>query len=302
MRFIAEEDNRGSIAAAERAATLYRALLRAKPKNEAYRLGWLRARLQAAKPMVWIDRGGDGVRRLEALRKDVAAFVAHDPDSRAARRLMAATDAQLGYTRAWHLGAEDPDYDTALPPLDEAVETYDALVAGADDAERTDLQMSLLTALFERSLVLSDLQRWSDALSDLSRAEPLADGIIRRDPDDEGALRRRETLDSQKIFVFLGLGRKAEAVALALRVQQARVARSLAHPENAGYARDVANARQTYADALQEAGRRADACRNYRHAEKAWDAIEARWSLSSLDREYNVVPLRAAIEACSKSS
>ena len=302
LRFIAEEDNEGAIVAAQSAAELFHGLMQADPDNEDYRLAWYRSRLQAAKPLVWIDRGEEGAQALDALREEIASYLADHPGDDAARQLLASTNSQLGSTLSWHFAIENPQYQGALPPLDRAIEIYDGLIAEAEGAARDELQQTIIAALFERSLVLSDLQRYDGALADLARAEQLVDPLIRRDPDDQGALRRREALHSQKIYVLMDLGRTQEAAVLASTLMNVRLRRSQAYPDNGGFARDAASAQSIYAEALGETGQIASSCRAYREAQAAWTAIGERMPLSSIDRENNVEPIDAAVRKCDGSS
>lgn len=299
LRFVGEEDNAGGIASADRSASLYRQLALNHPDRPEHRLNWYRSRLQAAKPFIWIDEGEVGVARLARLYEEVAAYAGNRPDDRAARRLQAAVASEYGVSSMWHFPVGEPAFLAAIDRFDESIEIYDRLIRTAAGAEADDLRRSVLATLFQRSLVLSDLERWDEALADLRRGGEIADRFVRADSDDLGALRRRETIDSQLINVLLGLGRTERAVAVAEALTGSRRSRAAENPDNAGYARDAAGALVAFADALREDGQHEPACRAFRDAARDWRSIEARWSLSEMDRSQNLDYATEALRACS---
>ncbi|QUL36759.1 serine/threonine-protein kinase [Erythrobacter sp. JK5] len=298
MRFIADDDNEGAIVSADRSAALFGELMRSGPDKRGHKFSWYRSRLQAAKPFVWIDKGEEGVKRLEQLVAEIRADPAYKAGEPDARLALASTNSELGYTRSWYLSIDSPEDGSSLPPLDEAFEIYDDLFRNGPAELRDDRRLSLIALLFRRSLVLSDMEQHAKALADLEQAEGYAEFIINRDPDDAGAIERRETLYSQKVYVLAALGRNSEAVALARKILDARIARSKAEPGNDGYFRDVVGARQTYAEMLAEAGQLEAGCAAYREAERAWKRLGERIEISAIDQQNSIVPLKQALANC----
>jgi predicted Ser/Thr protein kinase len=298
LRFVGEDDSAGAIVSGDRSADLYKALAEADPSDDELQVAAYRSRLQAAKPLVWLDRGREGVTRLAALATEVDAYVAGHPDDREARRLSAALASEFGNTSSWTFPLGSAEFLAGLASSDRAIARYNGLIADAAPAEADSLRESLIAALFVRALILSDLERWGAAQADLDRAKGFARDLIARDPDDFGAQRRLESLQSQELYVLAGLGRTADAVSVAAELYAKREGRAEANPDNAGHVRDAANALQGLADTLADDGQHRRACARYDEALTQWRAIEARWGLSSVDRDNSMKPVTAAIGDC----
>ena len=299
FKFIAEDDNSGSIAPADRSAQLYKGLMDAHPKEISYRLDWYRSRLQAAKPFVWIDKGDEGVSRLEALVAEIEQDEFLEADSPEARIALASANSELGYTRSWHIPVESAQYRQALPPLDRAVGIYDDLYRNGPRELRDERRLTLIASLFRRSLVHYDLKQLNKSLADLERAEKMATFLINRDADDEGAKARLDTLHSQKIYVLLDLDRASQAIPLAERLLSRRLDRLEREPADIGRFREVVTARQTLAEALERNGD-AKACAEYRKVEKGWDDLARKSEISSVDRGNSIEPLQEALARCAR--
>ncbi|MXO91967.1 serine/threonine-protein kinase [Pontixanthobacter aquaemixtae] len=298
FKFIAEDDNEGSIAPAERSASLYSALIDKDPQSADYRFAWYRSRLQAAKPFVWIDKGPEGEARILKLIEELEADRVLAKQKEDFEIALASLYSELGYTRSWFLEVGKEDYARSLPPMDRAFAIYDRLFREAPAGKRDDRRLNLIATLFKRSLIHSDMEQPQKALADLELAERYANFIINRDPDDEGAKSRLDTLHSQKLFVLLDLGRNAEAIALA-RQSLAKREQALANePDNLGYLRDVATGQQGLADTLDEAGQSAAACAANLAALDIWEEVAKRSEISSVDRENSLVPLEKAKARC----
>ena len=299
LRFIGEDDNKGGSQSAARSAALYDEVARLRPNEASHRRNAIQSRLQAAKPLVWMDQGERGVRMLKAVQAEIGKFRKTNPTDREAERLAAAVASELGYSSSWHFELGSEGFMAGLASLDQAVSQYDRLIATARPEAADDLGQSLLTSLFNRSLVLSDLERWREAMRDLERAEAIAAKSVLRDPEDEGALRRRETIWSQKSYALIGLGRSGDAVNMAGQLVDARRKRAKREPENSGHARDLANAIQILGDAYEGAGQAQRACAVRREALSAWKGMNARSPLSAIDRENSLKPLEELVAACS---
>ncbi len=296
--FIAEDDNEGAIGPADRSAELFKWLSNMQPDDPGHSLSWYRSRLQAAKPFVWIDKGAEGIERVEQLIEEMKQDPAVASNGPSGRMALASTYSELGYSRSWHIPTDSPEYKTALPPMNEAVTIYDDLFRSGPAEMKDDLRLNLIASLFKRSLVHYDLMQLNEALADLERAEALANSIIARDPDDEGAKSRLDTVHSQKIYVFLDLGRMAEGVALARQLLDQRVDRLAADQANTGYLREVATSRQTLAEALERSGNSSAACSEYRQTRAEWDRVTSVTELSSIDQSNSIEPLAEALKRC----
>ncbi|WP_298466071.1 serine/threonine-protein kinase [uncultured Erythrobacter sp.] len=298
FKFIAEDDNEGAIAPADRSAELYKRLGQMQPEETSHRIAWYRSRVQAAKPYVWLEQGEEGAERLEKLIAEVERDPAVEAGEPKAMIALASANSELGYTRSWYIPADDPEYRSALPPMDRAYDIYFDLFENGPEELRDDLRLNMIAALFKRSLIYYDAMRLDEALEDLERAEGYANFIIARDPDDDGAKTRLDTVESQKIYVFLDLGRAGEAVETSQRLLSQRVARLQDDPENVGYFRDVVTMRQSLAEALTRAGNRSAGCREYRAVRLEWDALAEKSEISSIDQSNSIEPLTAALARC----
>lgn len=296
--FIAEDDNKGSIAPADRSAEMFKRLSELEPDNPSHRFRWYESRVQAAKPFVWLEQGEKGIARLERIIEEIE----REPETLAkeprALQGLASAYSELGYTQSWHISAVDPAYRAAEVNLDKALGIYQGLYEDGPKSMREAMRLSLITILFKRSLVHYDLTQLTQALVDLDRAESLVQFIINRDPDDDGAKGRLDALYSQKIFVLIDLGRLSDAVALARELLVQRSERLAREPKNPGYMREVAGARQALADALEKSGDKAAACRGYRLVREDWDRIGEVSEINAIDRFNNIDPLTKALESC----
>ncbi len=281
LRLIGEEDNPGTLAAGDRSAALYDKAAASARGTMEDRLNAMRSRLQAAKALVWMERGGEGVARLAALREDVERELAKQPENRAVRRLLAAVNSEFGHSSVWHFPEDDPRYRDGVKGADRAIALYRQLLENAPAAEKRDLQSSLLAALYQRAQALGVIGGSRQALADLEEGVALADGFIAADPHDAGAIRRREVLRSQMVYTLLELGRAKDAAAIAEALYRARAVKSAGEPGNAGYANDSAMALLSYAEALEATGQASAACRAFRDAAKAWRSIDQRWPITS---------------------
>ena len=162
------------------------------------------------------------------------------------------------------------------------------------------MRQSLITTLFSRTLVRSDLNQFESALADLDRATGFAQELIDRDPDDLGAQSRLNTLDSQKAFVLLGLKQYGQAIALARDLLQRREALLAAEPGDNGLFREVITARQVVADSLREAGQTEQACAVYTQVAREWEDYGARTTVSEVDRSNSLDPLSEYLAQCGR--
>lgn len=297
FRFIAEDDNEGAIEAADRSATLYRKLLDSGDATRQDRLDWYMARIEAAKPFVWIDRGEEGIERLSAVGDELDALAREDGFADTELGMVrAAAHSALANTMAWHYPTDDPRYRRSAVEAQRAVDLYETAMRDPNAAERAET--SLLSALYNQGLILPYMGEAVAGLRALERAATIADRRIAADPEDAGMVRRREAVHSQMIVVLGDLGRHAEAQRIAAGIAARREDRARAQPDNPGLARDAANSLHIYADALLAGGRHDQACRQFRRARDAYRAVDARWPLSELDREHQIAPLEAALADC----
>lgn len=297
LRFIGEDDNAGALRSGDRSAALYTALAKAEGLD-ADRFNATRSQLQAAKALVWLDRGTEGVERLTRLRREVEAETVRRPNDREVLRLLAAVNSELNNSSAWHYGPAEPGYAAGLEAADRAVAIYRDLITNSAEGERRDLENALLAALYQRAQARGGVGRWQDSLADIEEAIAIADRFIRADRGDDDAVQRRETLQSQQVYALLEVGRTEEAIAVSRKLTRDRVRRSASHPDNPGYARNAAGALSGLAEALEVAGQKEEACQVHRQALDRWKAVDRRWSMSPLDRKGVMDDARKALERC----
>lgn len=297
LRFIGEDDNAGALRSGDRSAALYTALAKAEGLD-ADRFNATRSQLQAAKALVWLDRGTEGVERLTRLRREVEAETVRRPNDREVLRLLAAVNSELNNTSAWHYDTSDPGYAAGLEAADRAVAIYRGLIESSAESARRDLENGLVAALYQRAQARGDAGGWQGSLADVEEAIAIVDRFIRSDRGDDDAVQRRETLQSQQVYALLEVGRTEEAIAVSRKLTRDRVRRSASHPDNPGYARNAAGALSGLAEALEVAGQKEEACQVHRQALDRWKAVDRRWSMSPLDRKGVMDDALKALERC----
>ncbi len=297
LRFIGEDDNAGALRAGDRSAALYAALVEAQG-DDADRVSAIRSKLQAAKALVWLERGAEGVERLTRLRREVEGETARRPNNREVRRLLAAVNSELNNTSAWHYDPADPGYAAGLEAADRAVAIYRDMIASSATGERRDLENAIVAALYQRAQARGDVGLWPGALADVEEAIAIIERFVRLDRGDDDAVQRLETLRSQQVYALLEVGRTAEAIEVSRGLTQDRVRRSARNPDNPGFARNAAGALSGFAEALERVGRSEESCRVRRQALEQWEAVDRRWRLSTLDRKGTLAETRAAVERC----
>ncbi len=296
--FATEEESEKAVEVARRSASLYEGVIGSGRDDADLRRSWYESRLQAAKPLLWIDQGGKGIEAMEALVADIEKDPALIEGEPAMRRQLAGAYSELGYTRSWHIPAEVDGYASASAALDNALEIYEDLFANGPEIEREKYRLSLSAALFRRSLIDSDLGSNAKAITYLDRAIKLVEVITVQDPDDEGAASRIDTLQGQKVYVLIAMKRFNEAERLSRIVLTNRIARRERDSESIGWLRDVATGRQALAQTLEEAGKSAEACIEYRQTLKEWDEIGKEIEISSVDKSNSIDLIKKSLRKC----
>ncbi|ABC65099.1 serine/threonine protein kinase [Erythrobacter litoralis HTCC2594] len=298
LSFIGEDDNERALASSRRSAAIYQKLLEYSADQPQVRLAWYRSRLQAARALPWLDRPGEGIAELDRLHNDVTAYAKPRATDWEALAVLATISSEIGNAYVWEYAIDDPRYMVGLNHADLAISRYTRLIEIAPRVERPLLREQKLSALYRRSLILGDLERWPAALADLRQAERIANEAIASDPDDMEAVSKRETVHSQMIYALLGVGNTTAAIDLARSLYEVRAERALGDPNNASLASEAANVRLALADALLEAGRRDNACGVYRRALKDWRTIDSRWPLNEQQRANNITHAENALLRC----
>ena len=298
--FIAIDDNEGSMLAADRSAELFGDLSKRFPRNFDYRRAWYGSRIQAAKPYIWIDQGDVGIDVLEELIAEMEQDQLLQTNNPVYLLAIAGAYSELGYTQSWHFPTDSPEYAYALTAMNKAIVIYDDLFLNGPENMRDDLRSILISALFKRALVQSDLASASFALADLERAEGYARFLISRDPNDEDAKSRLDTIYSQKGYVLLDLGRVAEAEVLARNLLAQRTERLARDPDNPGLLREAAGARQLFAQSLEE-GNKPTACDEYAETMADWDRIGEVSELNAIDKSNSIDLIEIALQRCGRN-
>lgn len=296
--YIADDSNEGALRPAQRSVALF-AKLAASPRGTVEdRAFALEARLQALKPLVWLDQGEVAVAGMQRLAVESAALVAAAPGSRDPRKTEARINTQLASAMSWtyDVATQRAAYLRSLPVAVRGIALQRQLVA--DFPGDRMIEMGLLTAIFTQALIHYDLEDWRAADRDFAELERLSAAMLRSDPDDSDLIRRRQTYFSQHAPILVELGRGAEGVAMARRVLAERTAQLAAQPENAGYRREHASAQGLVAETLTLAGQRAEGCRAYRAARESWRELARRSPIDPLVRNNDLAPIDAALREC----
>lgn len=296
--FIAEDDSQGAIAPAQRSAKLFARVAASPGAKVEDRVMILEARLQAAKPLVWLDQGMQAVADMETLSREAAELAREYPRNLEVRKTQARTNVQLASAMSWTYDLKDQlaEYRTALPVASRGVVMYRRLAA-AYPSDRT-VQFGRLTAIFTRALIYYDLEDWSNADRDFTELEQLGDAMLARDPDDSDVARRLQTYRSQHAPILIELGRKAEGIAMARRVLTERAALLVREPSNPGYRRDHASAQAFVGETLMLAGDKTGGCRAYRDAEASWREIARRVKIDPLIQANDIDPIEKTVTQC----
>ncbi|WP_414899590.1 protein kinase domain-containing protein [Sphingomonas flavalba] len=280
--FIAGDRSAEAHASGEEAATLFQSLA-STGDRERYAGKAIDARIDAAAPLSWIDRGEEAAGRLRQIRSDVDRHIAtygRTPDN--LKRL-----AHVQATAAEVLGrladAGKGDYAAALPDADGAIRAYDAYLLVAD--KKDGARRSLAIALLKRSLILYSLERDRAALADLDRAEQIAREQIGRDPRDDGLVRILNSILEQKAITLAYLGRKDHAVRTAQESLGAKRQRAQALPQDRGVQREYAGNLLLVGRVFEIVGDRRGACRLYREAQALFGTLDRQRPLADYDRQ-----------------
>lgn len=296
--FIAEDSSEAALSFGNRSVKLW-ANLASRPGATSGDKGMLlEARLQALKPLVWLDQGPAAVAGMQALAGEAARHSAANPGDAEARKTEARINAQLASAMSWTYDLENQmsEYRSSLPVANRAVAMYREL-ARRYPSDRT-VAFGRLTAIFTRALIHYDLEDWRNADADFSTLEQLAEAMLARDPDDSDLARRLQTYRSQHAPILIELGRDEEGIAMARQVLAEREALAAGEPDNPGYRRDLASAQALLGEALSLAGRARDGCRAYLDAAETWRAIARRSGIEPLNQANDVDPLEKTVREC----
>lgn len=296
--FIAEDKSLEAIPSAKRAGDLYGSLIASGKSQLADRVGRIEALLQAAKPLVWENRGKEAIAQIEALRKTVDPLAEQHPGDRAVLMAQARTYSTLSSAMSWYYKPDDPHYIGAIPLSAKAIEVYAKLDKAFPDDR--DIRNAQIAGYYNRALVFYDLELWQAAHDDLRKAETIAKAMLAADPDDSGMARRLQTIQGQLAPILVELKSYAEAIAMAEQVLVQREALLRREPDNPGYFRDRASAFLALADTQASAGRSAEGCASYRKASADWKVIARRWGVSALNQSNDVDYINDKLAQCAR--
>ncbi|WP_375289691.1 protein kinase [Qipengyuania sp.] len=297
-RFIAEDLSEEAIGPARRSAALYDSLLKSGEGTRADELGRVEAKLQAAKPLVWIDEGEKAVVQMEALVPEVRALVRQDSADPVGRRTQARLLSSLASAMSWSidLSTDRAEYLRSIPIAGEAIEALQNLHRRFPDDQ--GIERELMGAHFVRALIYWDIDSLDEAHRDLTASENHAMNLLDKDPDDSELFRRLQGFRGQHAPILVAMGRLDEAIAMARLALAERRKLVDAEPENAGYFRDRTSARRALGETLLAAGQRREGCAAYLLARAEWREIERRWGISPLNQANDVDTIDAGLLDC----
>ena len=296
--FISEDKAEEAIPAAKRAELLYSNLVSSGAATLQDRIALVEARLQAAKPLVWIDAGPRAIAAMKPLVPQIAGLAEHHPGNVPVLKARAHVLSTLSSAMSWAYDTETQRaaYLSSVPLSNEAIEILSGLHRDRPDDQ--SIQRALIGAHFVRELIFFDLYESVKADRDLSTAERLASDLLAKDPDDSDLFRRLQGFRGQHGVVLVDLGRDDEAVDLARLGLEEREKLVRREPGNAGYFRDRTTARRSLGEILMLTNRKREGCAVYRQTLAEWQIIKRRWGISALNQSNDVDSTRAAMRDC----
>jgi serine/threonine-protein kinase len=296
FEFIAEDNSEKSIIYAQKSAELYSEIIDGGQATDIDEINKIKSSLQAAKPLLWIGKGGEGIEALRKLRDEILVYTQAHPDNLAAKKLNGNIHSELADTMAWHFDDVGGDYHEAIPFMDYALKIYEEIVAKNKDDYA--IRRSLAASYYKRAQIYMGLDDDLKILADMEIARGYAQALLDIDPNDLSAARIVKVVEGEMAMILASLGRADEAIKLGEKaLKEAR--KSLeSDPDNAGYFRDYTNRLYTFADVMNTLGRKKDACRLQRQSMDNWNIIEERWGLSDLDKKNAIKDIKAGLAKC----
>ena len=296
--FISEDKSEEAIPPAKRAEDLYAGLVESGVASLDDRLALVEARLQAAKPLVWIDAGPQAIAAMKPLVPQIANLAERYPENVPVLKTRAHVLSVLSSAMSWTYDSETERaaYVSSVPLSNEAIGILSGLRQRLPDDP--SIQRALMGAHFVRGLIYYDLFEGAKAERDLAAAEKLAGDLLAKDPDDAELFRRLQGFRGQHGVILVGLGRQDEAVALARLALEERDKLVRREPDNAGYFRDRTSACRSLGEILMLIHRQREGCEVYRQTLAEWGVIKRRWGISALNQSNDVDPTKAAMRDC----
>lgn len=280
--FIAGDQNQQAHDNGEEAAALFQSLA-ATGDREKYAGRAIDARIDAAMPLGWIDRGEEAVDRLRQTREAIDLHIAEFGRKPENLERLARVEASLAETLGRMADTGKADYAEALRHADSAIPVYEDYLAAA--SKKDVVRRGLAIALLKRSLLLYSLERDRAALADLDRAEAITRELIVRDPRDDGLERLLNSLLEQQAVTLAYAGERQRAVAVARESLQAKRKRALALPDDLAVQREYASNLLLIGSVFEIVEDKARACGLYRQAGDLFVALDRKRPLSDYDRQ-----------------
>jgi tetratricopeptide (TPR) repeat protein len=253
------------------------------PDREKYAGRAIDARIDAAVPLGWIDRGAEAVRLLREARAQIDAHISEFGRTPENLERLAHVEASLAETLGRQADEGKGTYADGLRHADQAIAVYDEHLSVADKKDK--VRRSLAIALFKRALILYSMERDRLALADLERAEALAREHIARDPRDDGLERILNSVLEQKAITLAYAGEKQRAVEVARESLRAKRQRAQAMPVDRSVQREYASNLILIGSVFEIVADKPESCRLYRQARDLFDRLDRERPLSDYDRK-----------------
>ncbi|PHR20466.1 MAG: hypothetical protein COA41_04685 [Sphingopyxis sp.] len=295
-KFISEDDNEAGVKYAKQAETLYKLLARSGGNRKSDYLRQLSASLQAAKPLLWMGKGGQGVTAMRALRSDIVAYAEDHPGDPEIKVLNANIHTELADTMSWHYDETGGDYSEPLQLMTKGLQLY--LEINAANPGNYEIRRNLAGNYYKRAQIYMSLEDDLKTLRDMRTAENYAVELLKIDNNDRNAARILQIVRGEMVMTLAELGRARESVSLGQKILDEKRKSSKKEPENLGLFRDYTNGLFTYATAMNTLGKSKKACDLYRDALANWNIIDSKGKLTDFDKQSAVNEIQENLAKC----
>ncbi|KEO92115.1 hypothetical protein EH31_05455 [Erythrobacter longus] len=294
--FIAEDDHEATIRYAEQAESLYGRLIQKRRGDQQDYIRQIAASLQAAKPLLWLDRGAEGYAALVNLSDQIDALVTQTPDDQAAQRLNATINVELAALISWEFPTESPEYQTAVPIMNKGITIYEDILHTAP--ENYEIRRSLAAAFYARAQIYMGFENDVETLRDMRRAERILNQLLQDDAEDRNSMRILEIVQGEMVMTLAHLGQASEAISLGQEVLDQKREAHEREPDNPGFLRDYANSLFTYGTAMKVLGKKEKSCALFRQSMLIWNTLKDDRNLAKLDEQGAVKEIAENLSEC----